>query len=155
VESGLQGISRSFSTGQQKSSSPTKYHIPSSRANQLEAKPPAQTATTDTAQTQETASVPVKRENIFASRGPQKVPFEFVRTSGGAKDPTVSGQPGFGLDFIWIYLDKYLPGLRQLPLTWPFKSCIEQQAVVDLPNLRLAVTSIQGFPSLYRNSDDA
>ena len=99
----------------------------------------------DTVPTTETTPVPVKRENIFASRGPQKVPFEFVRTSGGAKDPSAAAvQPGFGLDFLWTYVDKYLPGVRKLPLTWPFKACIEQQAVVDLPNLQLAVTSIQG-----------
>jgi hypothetical protein len=97
--------------------------------------------------------VPIRQGNIFMSRGVAKLPFEFVRSSETPNDG-LSLSPGLIAAQLKTRMDSLL-GLRMFPITWPFRSCIEQKASRDLPHIRLAVVMVQGgqfFTKICLNS---
>lgn len=96
--------------------------------------------------------VPIQQGNIFISRGIAKLPFEFVRSPDASND-AISLIPGFSTAQLKKKMDSLL-GLRMFPITWPFRSCVEQKASKDLPHIRLAVVMVQGgqfFTNLSHN----
>jgi hypothetical protein len=72
----------------------------------------------------------------------QKLPFGFVRTTDGPKDNLTL--PASLDASLWRSRLDFLIGAQSHYVGWPFYPCVEQQAVVRLPHLRLAVCAIQG-----------
>lgn len=101
--------------------------------------------TTRPLQPEESQPLPVKQANIFASKGPQKLPFDFVRsheTSASNPPGAVSAaSPGRW----WSRLDAMLSNSQSFPVSWPFRPCIELQSTCDLQHVRLVVQAVQGI----------
>lgn len=93
-------------------------------------------------QSESTQQVPLRQENIFISKGTQKVPFEFVRSLESPVD-NIPFSAGISTGW-WSSRVEALLGSQNVPLSWPFRACIEQQSAADLPHVRLVVVTIQG-----------
>lgn len=89
-----------------------------------------------------------KGNNIVVSKGPRKLPFEFVRSSDKVQADvplvTAFNPAWFVSRFESLLSDPHI-GLIWLP----FAPCIEHQTAADLADVRLVVTAIQGTNFLH------
>lgn len=99
--------------------------------------------TTRPLQPEESKPLPVKQANIFAAKGPQKLPFDFVRSHDTSPPSAPIGAASSGR--WWARLDSMLSGSQAFPISWPFRPCIELQSTCDLQHVRLVVQAVQGI----------
>jgi hypothetical protein len=85
----------------------------------------------------------VKKETIFISTNAAKLPFKFVRSSDGPKQ-NLAFPASVNTGWWWSRFDQLIDR-QNFIVGWPFRVCIEQQAALDLPHIRLAVCAVQGI----------
>jgi hypothetical protein len=101
------------------------------------------------AQTEESQQLPVRRDNIFVSKGVQKLPFEFVRSHESTAVPPSGSVPAGPSGRWWTRLDTILADSQAFPISWPFRTCIELQSTSDLQHVRLVVQAVQGMHIIH------
>jgi hypothetical protein len=94
--------------------------------------------------TEESQPLPVRHDNIFVSKGVQKLPFEFVRSHESTTAPPGTA-PASAPGRWWARLDTVLADSQAFPISWPFRTCIELQSTSDLQHVRLVVQAVQGL----------
>ena len=92
--------------------------------------------------------MPLKQGNIFAPKGAQKIPFDFIRSNSNKNDKLPLPK---SLGVVSLRTRLNALGSESFPLAMPFRVFIEQQSVSDLPHVRLVVVMVQGkTPSTCR-----
>ena len=94
---------------------------------------------------EESQPLPVRHDNIFVSKGVQKLPFEFVRSHENTTVPPPGTLPASSSGRWWTRLDTVLADSQAFPISWPFRTCIELQSTSDLQHVRLVVQAVQGM----------
>ena len=85
----------------------------------------------------------MKQDAILISSNVPKVPLGFIRTADRPRD-NLPIPTRFNTGWWWSRLG-FLLDSKTFMFGWPFRTCIEQQAVRDLPHLRLAVCAVEGI----------